>query len=182
MRLFISLLLIVFFFSPPTAQAKESNVCKSYLPKGVSAFKSASWVIPKGGSLVTPTNTSFCHFNYKGAKYMLITLKYKSSNDAQKAVNSLKVRDGFLFFGVPSGFYVEKPIKSYKEGDTLAGKVSTDDCGRFGDELFDTGCPLGVAAMTSKGDEVVVLSRRFEVKSGAKPEPARLLKIIAPWS
>lgn len=175
----VAALLLLFLTQFAPVSAAESKECPLKLPSGVKTISNFSWKIPNNTFFKAPIKTTFCHFDYKGYTYTLIHSTYSKSANLSYAVNQMRKSDGFLFLGVPSGLYSADKSLKYKPGIIYPASVSTDDCGRFGDELFDRTCPSGKASFIYKGSTLLILSNRFEDKKNIKNAPKTLLATIS---
>lgn len=141
------------------------NGCSFPLPAGVENVVEQRWKVPRIASLPSPSRVTMCKYDLEGVAYALIVGVYAKESVAKAAINSMYRGDRMMYLGIPSTF-VAASRKISSGLSPIAGRVSSDDCGRFQDELFDTGCPQGRAAAVRSGSSIWVLSNRFELELG----------------
>ncbi len=180
-------LLSVFVFtaavvSPVAASAAEDGTpvsgCSFPLPVGAENVVEQRWKVPPIASLPSPSRVTMCKYDFDGVAYTLIVGQYAKETVAKAAIRSLYRGDRMMYLGIPSTFVAAS--KKTSSGLTpIAGRVSSDDCGRFDDEVFDTGCPQGRAAAVRSGSAIWVLSNRFELELGQlRSAPTKALSAL----
>ena len=162
----------------PASAATDGSVvkgCPYKVLESSTRITSQRWTVPRTYEIVSPATVTLCRFDAGRQPFALIVATYRSSSQAIKAMASLTTKDPYVYLGIPSGFVgASRPVRG-----VYAGSVSSDDCGRFGDEVFDTSCPQGRASMVRVGDKIWVLSNRFELKGlQLRSAPSEQLRTI----
>lgn len=157
-----------------------SKGCSLQLPAGAKNLVEQRWQVPPIASLPSPSRVTMCKFDLGGIAYTLIVGRYAKESVAKGAIASLYRTDRMMYLGIPSTF-VAASKKSATGATPIAGSVSSDDCGMYDGELFDTGCPQGKAATMRTGTSVWVLANRFEMnRAQLRAAPtAELARIVS---
>lgn len=161
----LSLCLVVLLSSMVSVEAVENGEprpgCVVKVGTKSSKITQQKWNLERIASLPSPLNVTICRYN-NGAPYSLIITRFASVKEAERAVKTMYGENGFVYLGVPTTF---SPLSKKPSTATspIAGFVSSDDCGMYGGEIFDTGCPQGKAALVRVGKDIWVLGNRFEL-------------------
>lgn len=161
----VSLCLAVLLSGMVSVEAVENGEprpgCVVKLGTKSSKITQQRWNLERIASLPSPSSVTICRYN-NGAPYSLIITRFASVKEAERAVKTMYGENGFVYLGVPTTFspLSNKPSTAISP---IPGFVSSDDCGAYGGEIFDTGCPQGKAALVRVGKDIWVLGNRFEL-------------------
>ena len=140
--------------SAQTIIKNKQNSCPSLANAKIESTE--YWEIPPTTGIISPKSTRFCIYKIVNKEYVLIESYYNSSAELRKANLALgKASNSFIYLGVPSGFYRDKPLI---KGSIINGKVISDDCGAYDNQIIGERCPDGYALAYLKDNSIDILT------------------------
>ena len=157
--------------------------CPIALPAAMSVIMARGWQVMPDAMLnavsesgfVAPARVSYCDVDLEKSPYTVVVAQYQNEKFLDEAIRGLATNDGMLFLGVPSTLSATSSniLSDLNAGKIVPVTISTDDCGMYDGELFDTGCPQGQASIQRFGTVLVVVAERFETAKSYAPKSSR---------